>query len=144
MKIGELADAVGVPPKTIRYYEEIGLLPEPARQPSGYRHYAAADVARLEFVAKAKALGLSLEEVGDILRASSSDAVNCDHVVGLLRTKRNEIDEWIRDAVALRDALDHTIRASESRLGKSTGAYQCPVIEHGLHERALHAEGATH
>jgi DNA-binding transcriptional MerR regulator len=144
MKIGELATATGVPTKTIRYYEEIGLLPEPARQPSGYRDYASADVARVEFVAKAKALGMSLEEVGDILRASAADVVNCDHVVGLLRSKREEIDGWIRDAMALRDALDHTIRASESQLGKSTGDYHCPVIEHGLHERALHAEGAPH
>jgi len=66
MRIGQLADETGVTTKTIRYYEEIGLLPAPARQPSGYRRYAGADVDRLDFVAKAKALGLSLEEITNV------------------------------------------------------------------------------
>ncbi|MCZ6708111.1 MAG: heavy metal-responsive transcriptional regulator [Chloroflexi bacterium] len=144
MRIGQLADETGVTTKTIRYYEGIGLLPPPARQPSGYRSYASADIDRLDFVAKAKALGLSLEEIGDILRASSPDAVNCAHVVDLLTSKRDELEHWIRDAESLRDALDHTIQASRAGLDSSSAAYHCPVIEHGLHERALHLDGAVH
>ena len=140
MKIGELAGTTGVGTKAIRYYESIGLLPEPSRLPSGYREYAREDVSRLEFVAQAKALGFSLEEISDILQASSADAVNCDHVVALLARKRDAIDSWIDDAVALRDALDRTIAASKvsrAQLGESESAYHCPVIERGLHERAL-------
>ena len=144
MRIGQLADETGVTTKTIRYYEEIGLLPAPARRPSGYRSYAGADVDRLDFVAKAKALGLSLEEIGDILRASSPEAVNCAHVVDLLTGKRDELEHWIRDAESLRDALDHTIQASRAGIEDSSAAYHCPVIEHGLHERALHLDGVAH
>ena len=145
MKIGELAGTTGIGTKTIRYYESIGLLPEPSRRPSGYRDYSGKDVSRLEFVAKAKALGLSLEEISDILQASSANAVNCDHVLALLARKRDAIEAWIEDAVALRDALDRTIEASQSsrtELGESESAYHCPVIERGLHERALELEPA--
>ena len=146
MKIGELAGTTGIGTKTIRYYESIGLLPEPSRRPSGYRDYSGKDVSRLEFVAKAKALGLSLEEISDILQASSANAVNCDHVLSLLARKRDAIDAWIGDAVALRDPLDRTIEASQSsrtELGESEPAYHCPVIERGLHERALELEPAA-
>ena len=137
MKLGALAGATGIGAKTIRYYESIGLLPDPPRRPSGYRDYSSGDVARLEFVAQGKALGLSLEEIGDILRASSDDAVNCDHVLALLPRKRDEIDGWFDDAVRMRDALSRTIDASIAQLGRSQTAYHCPVIERGLHERAL-------
>ena len=60
MKRGELADAAGISAKTVRFYEEAGLLPEPERTPSGYRSYGASDVRRLEFVRQAKRMGLSL------------------------------------------------------------------------------------
>lgn len=144
MRIGELAEATGVAPKTIRYYESIGLLPDPDRRPSGYRDYDRGDIRRLEFVAKAKALGFSLQEIGDILRASSERAVNCDHVVALLEAKRDELDARIRDAQNLRDAIDHTIAAARTDLDRSHDAFHCPIIDRGLHERALHLAGAHH
>ncbi len=144
MKIGELAERSGVTPKTVRYYESIGLLPAPERSASGYRAYAESDVARLQFVGKAKLLGLSLGDVGDILRASEGPAVNCEHVLALLEAKRDQIDEWMREAAAFRDVLSETIRASRDDLSdRSTGEYRCPVIERGLHERALRVEGTT-
>ena len=145
MRIGELAQRTGVPPKTIRYYEGIELLPSPRRQISGYRAYDDEDVARLRFVAKAKLLGLTLEEVGDILRASDPDSVNCDHVLSLLEAKRDRMDAWIEEARTLRDVLDRTIAASRDRLQtERSGAYHCPVIERGLHERALHPGPSRH
>ena len=66
MKIGELATRAGVPIDTVRYYERQGLLPQPPRQPSGYRSFQASDVVRLRFVKRAKALGFTLEEVRDL------------------------------------------------------------------------------
>ncbi len=71
MKIGELARSAGVPIDTVRYYERQGLLPEPERQPSGYRRYQSADVLRLRFVHRAKALGFTLEEIRELLALSS-------------------------------------------------------------------------
>ena len=145
MRIGQLSKQTGISAKTIRYYEITGLLPAPAREASGYRRYGGADRDRLDFVAKAKTLGFSLAEIADILQASDGDAVNCDHVFQLLRSKRDQIDGWITEAVALRDVLDRTIAETGARLqsDRSTGHYHCPVIERGLHERALAAAVST-
>lgn len=141
MRIGELADRTGVSAKTIRYYESTGLLPNPPRESSGYRRYGETDVDRLSFLAKAKTLGFSLGEIADILRASEDDLVNCEHVLELLRAKRDRIDAWIREAQAVRAALDRTITDATDRLQDehSTGDFHCPVIERGLHDRALAA-----
>ena len=60
LTVGQLAHATGVPAKTIRYYEEVGVLPVPRRSDAGYRHYSRHDVHRLLFMRRARALGLSL------------------------------------------------------------------------------------
>jgi DNA-binding transcriptional MerR regulator len=60
LTIGQLAHATGVPAKTIRYYEQVGVLPMPRRSEAGYRHYSRHDVHRLLFIRRARALGLSL------------------------------------------------------------------------------------
>mgnify|MGYP001081804194 CR=1 FL=1 len=67
MKIGELAAQTGVTAKTVRYYESIGVLPEPLRGTSGYRDYDAEAVERLRFVRDAQATGLSLAEISSVL-----------------------------------------------------------------------------
>lgn len=72
MQIGLLANRAGVPVDTVRYYERVGLLPRPARQPSGYRRYEEEDVLRLRFIRKGKQLGFSLDEIRDLLALSSS------------------------------------------------------------------------
>src|SRR5258708_32647874 len=69
MRIGELAARFGLNPKTIRYYEEIGLLKRAGRSESGYRLYGKPDVERLGFIRRAKTLSLSLDEIRDILSA---------------------------------------------------------------------------
>ena len=60
LTVGQLARATGVPAKTIRYYEQVGVLPVPRRSGAGYRHYSRHDVHRLLFIRRARALGLSL------------------------------------------------------------------------------------
>ena len=65
-RIGELAAELGIDPKTIRYYEQTGLLPVQTRTSSGYRVYGAADQDRLRFIGKAKAIGLSLKEIAEV------------------------------------------------------------------------------
>jgi hypothetical protein len=60
LTVGQLARATGVPAKTIRYYEQVGVLPVPRRSTAGYRHYSRHDVHRLLFIRRARALRLSL------------------------------------------------------------------------------------
>lgn len=67
MNIGQAAKKSGVPAKTIRYYEEIGLIPVAGRTASGYRDYADTEVETLKFINRARSLGFSVHDVGDLL-----------------------------------------------------------------------------
>lgn len=67
MNIGQAAKRSGVPAKTIRYYEEIGLIPAAGRTASGYRDYGDAEVETLKFIARSRSLGFSVKDVGDLL-----------------------------------------------------------------------------
>jgi DNA-binding transcriptional MerR regulator len=69
LTIGRLAHAGGVSAKTIRYYEEVGVLPRPGRTAAGYRQYAEGAVERVRFIRRARALGLSIEELQRLARA---------------------------------------------------------------------------
>ena len=71
MTIGRLAKQAGVNIDTIRYYERNGLIPEPVRRASGYREYELSDVQRLRFILRAKDLGFTLDEIGELLSLSA-------------------------------------------------------------------------
>ena len=92
MRIGEIAKKAGVNPKTIRYYEEIGLLPPAPRTESGYRQFADKDAERLEFIRSAKTLGIALEEIKEVLAFRDRGAYPCPYVLRLIDTKVKEIE----------------------------------------------------
>ena len=96
MRIGELARTVEINPKTIRYYEEIGLLPPAPRTESGYRQYGDEDAERLEFIRSAQALGIALGEIKEVLAFRDRGAYPCPYVLRLIDTKVNEIEARIR------------------------------------------------
>ena len=97
--IGQLAHAAGVHIETVRYYERRGILPEPPRSPAGYRQFAAGDLWRLQFVARAKDLGFTLTEIAGLLEghdssdASDSVLLMAQAKVEALDDKRRELDE---------------------------------------------------
>ncbi len=95
MRIGQLARRTGVPTKTIRYYEEIGVLPAADRSANGYRDYGSADVERLRFVRDAQATGLSLAEITSILELRGRGESSCEHVVELLGRHLADLDRHI-------------------------------------------------
>lgn len=105
MRIGELARASGVPVKTIRYYEDIGVLEPAGRTPSGYREFAAAALDRLAFIRSAQAVGLTLGEIRGIVALRDDGQAPCGHVLDLLRTRSTEIDRTIRQLRALQGEL---------------------------------------
>ncbi|CAA9391319.1 MAG: Cu(I)-responsive transcriptional regulator [uncultured Rubellimicrobium sp.] len=102
MNIGEASKATGVSAKMIRYYEETGLIPPAARRDSGYRDYSESDIHRLRFIRRARDLGFTVDQIGDLLglwsdrsRASASvKAIALDHVAAL-RRKLQEIEGMI-------------------------------------------------
>ncbi|HEU4362063.1 MAG TPA: heavy metal-responsive transcriptional regulator [Mycobacterium sp.] len=105
MRIGELADVVGVTTKTLRFYEEQGLLPEAERRPSGYRDYSPEAVTRIDFIHRGKAAGLRLAQIRQILEIRDRGQAPCEHVRDLLDTRLADLDEQISRLVALRDTI---------------------------------------
>ncbi len=136
MRIGELGERAGVSAKTIRYYEEIGLLPEPTRLPSGYRAYTDDDAARLAFIKSAQRLGLALDEIKEILALRDEGLRPCGHVRDVLRREVAELDGRIRELRRLRQQL-RRLDTQASALAKQTPAAEagetiCPLIERGV------------
>lgn len=127
MWIGELADASGTTPETIRYYERIGLLPEPDRSSGGFRLYGPEDVDRLDFVGRAQSLGLSLEEVAEVLRLVDAGADPCEHVEARLRSRLGEVEERIAELTTLRDRLEGALAVAQEAPG--TGECRCRIID---------------
>lgn len=128
MRIGELAGRLAINPKTIRYYEGIGLLPDPERTPSGYRLYDEDDVERLTFIKTAQRLGITLDEIREILTFRERGDRPCDYVRAVLRREVAEIDQRLAELGALRDELvaleDLADQLPESRPGA------CRLIDH--------------
>ncbi len=115
MQIREVARASGVPAKTIRYYEAIGLLPPASRAANNYRRYQAADVERLRFIASARSLGFSLGEIAEVLAARDQGVAPCNRVLGVLDERLSQLDRHIADLLALREDL-RRIRAEGALL----------------------------
>lgn len=128
MKIGEMAARVGVNPRTIRFYEGKGLLPAPARRPSGYRDYGEEDVARLAFIRSAQRLGLSLSEISEILAFKERGEPPCGYVLSVLDAQVADVDRRLGELVALRAEL-MTLKAKADRLPSGSGRY-CRIVEH--------------
>jgi len=128
VRIGELADRVGVNPKAIRYYEGIGLLPSPGRRPSGYRDYTEDDVERLRFVKTAQRLNLSLSEISEILAFRERSERPCQYVLDVLDRQVAELDRRMAEMAKLRDELVG-LKAKADELPRDGGCY-CAVIEH--------------
>ena len=136
MKIGQLAKVVGVTTKTIRYYELFGLLDEPKRTESGYRLYGREDADRLEFIKKAKRLGLSLDEIKDILLLHRGEQVPCVHVLALLDRKLEEVDAVMVELEKFRRELSNLRLESQERLEQlPEEARICGIIERGIHAK---------
>lgn len=107
LTIGELAKELRLNPKTIRYYEEVGLLPQPRRSESGYRLYSRYEIERLRLVKRAKLLGLSLAEIKELAEYAIDGRCSAlEHrLLSLVEAKLGEIDQKIQDLTAFREDL---------------------------------------
>lgn len=105
MRIGELAATAGVTPRTVRYYESLGLLPEPARR-GAHRSYDATDVKRLRRIEVLKGLGLSLDEVREVIEAYADESPRAKRKVAeVLRRQLAETDSKLAALKAYRKEL---------------------------------------
>lgn len=93
--IGDLAKEFGLNPGTIRYYETIGILPKARRTESRYRIYTDGTIERLEFILKAKTLGLKLDEIKEIIQPYEKGEVPCECTREFIKNKVEDIEEKI-------------------------------------------------
>ncbi len=105
LTIGELARRAAVSPQGIRFYEAEGLLPAPPRTPAGYRTYDALALGRLQFIRRARQLGLSLDEIREVVGLASSRRTPCCRVRELLGEKLRQLDQKINELVRFRSQL---------------------------------------
>ena len=123
MRISELAESVGVPTSTVRYYERVGLLALPARPSSGYRDSGEDAAARLLFIARARRMGLTCEQITDLIPVWAG--TNCgaahDRVARLVEEKRAEIAARIREL----EEFDAQLDAVGSDLAAQTPPQAC-------------------
>ncbi|MES2438960.1 MAG: MerR family transcriptional regulator [Verrucomicrobiota bacterium] len=120
-----LAKAAGVGAETLRFYEQKGLLGEPARNASGYRIYQTSDLDRLKFIRRSQELGFSLQDIAQLLE-----------LTGNIRTPRKKVREFASARLELIRGKIRDLRAMERALGKlvtdcdGRGAMKgCPIVE---------------
>lgn len=123
MNIGTAARQSGLPPKTIRYYEEIGLL-KADRAENGYRDYSGEDVHRLRFVQRARGLGFSVEECRQLLSLYGNSGRESSDVKALATSKLTEIDRKIEELKGLRKTLSHLVASCHG-----DARPECPIID---------------
>ncbi len=132
MRIGELAAQAGVTAKALRFYEQAGVLPEPARTSSSYRDYDDTALDRLRFIKAARVAGLSLAEIARVVAVREAQGPPCGHVTALLDRHAAELDARIAELAATRREV-HRLRERAAGLDPAAcGASDvCHVISAG-------------
>jgi DNA-binding transcriptional MerR regulator len=109
LTVSKLAGEVGTSSDTLRYYERIGLLPEPARSPAGYRLYGAEAVERVRFIKRAQRFGLRLEEIGELLAIRERGLCPCGRTRRLLEEKVSGLTEEMAALQRLRNDIQEML-----------------------------------
>lgn len=124
LSIGALAKQSGVKKETIRYYEHIGVMPEPARSPGGYRLYGPDHLKRLTFVRRGRELGFSLDELRELLHLVDGHTYTCAEVHDLTARHLAEIRDKIADLRRLQRVMDDmAAQCSRDQIP------ECPIID---------------
>src|SRR5437899_10460588 len=114
MRIGELAERSGVEPTAIRYYERIGLMPDPARKESGYRDYGDEAAARLSFIRAAQSVGLTLGEIRETLAFRDRREAPCPHVAALVERNAAQLRQRISALEEMRRELERLAKKARA------------------------------
>jgi MerR family mercuric resistance operon transcriptional regulator len=132
MLIGQLADALGIPTRTVRFYELKGLLPDPERAENGYRVYDDTTLARLRFIRTAQTAGLTLAEIASVIHVRDDGTAPCSHVDSLLETKLAEVRERRRQLATLETELSQLLgRSRQLDPADCTAGEICHVFSSG-------------
>ena len=123
MNISDVAKRTGLPPKTIRYYEDIGLI-RPARDTNGYRRFQETDAHKLAFLGRARALGFSIEDCRTLLALYEDETRASADVNRVAQDHLKQIEDKLAQLESMRDTLTHLVHecAGDSRP-------DCPILK---------------
>lgn len=126
LRVSELAQSAGVSADTIRYYERLGLLPEASRTHAGYRQFQEGDTRRIRFIKDAQRLGLTLTEIGELLKIQDNGACPCGHTKTLLERRLAQVNSEIAALAKLRDELTR-LSALECYPASEGSSWSCEI-----------------
>ena len=123
LTIGKLADSAGINLETVRYYERVGLMPEPGRTRGGHRAYAASHIRTLTFIRRARELGFSVNDVRALLKLAEPDRASCGEVQKLAAHNLQAVRAKLADLTKLEKMLANMVaQCGDNRLRS------CPVL----------------
>lgn len=125
MKIGELAAQAGCGVETVRHYERAGLLPPPARSAANYRQYDAGHLQRLRFIRRCRALGMSQDEVRQLLDLQAQPQAACDAVNACVDAHIGHVEQSLAELAALREDL----LALRRRCAEARRVAECGILD---------------
>ena len=132
MQRAELAERTGCNLETVRYYEKVGLLPEPPRTPGGYRSYDATHERRIRFILRARELGFSLHEIRELLRLVDERDQPCADARAVAAAHLDDVRAKIDDLKRMERVLEKVV----AQCADGTQP-ECPLIETLFRERAI-------
>ncbi len=129
MTVSRAARRAGLTAKAVRLYESKGLLEPAPRTDAGYRLYQDKDVEMLRFVRQARALGLNLAEIREIIDLERGGAQPCGRVLGIVNARLKEVEVALRDLRALRRGLQRARNRASDSQARGNHAVVCQIIE---------------
>lgn len=131
MTVSELGRRTGTTADTIRYYERIGLLPDVARSPAGYRLFTDSDVERLAFIKRAQRFGLQLDQISELLGVRDRGLCPCGHARDLLTGRLEELDEQLESLSRLRADIRQLLQGGSPSEAEGNWPCSSGLIEIG-------------
>lgn len=127
--IKELANMLDISPKTIRFYEDEGVIPKAKRDKNNYRYYSNDDYKRLKFIKKARALGMSITEIRKIFEIRQNGDMPCCKVVETLEKHLIETEKKIQELLSFKESLSNTINVFKDNMNVGQKGEICGLIE---------------
>lgn len=125
LNIGEVASQTGITVETVRFYEKKNLIDAPLRSESGYRQYPQETVKRIQFILRAKEVGFTLKDIGELLELRQVPGTSCTDIKVRASHKIEEVDHKIEELRRIRDALARMVMKCSGKGSLS----ECPILE---------------
>ncbi|EAZ93016.1 heavy metal-responsive transcriptional regulator [Crocosphaera chwakensis] len=127
--IGEVAHRLNLNPQTIYFYERKGLIPPVTRDKNGYRFFSEEDITRLSLIVALKGLGMTLEEIKEILDLKDNHCLTCEEVAQELQEKILQINTKISQLTTVRNELSNLLQECCTRTKSQSSPCECTLLD---------------